>query len=122
MNYYFINGFKNGTCFFYPLEKYALGLVDGENVYLPCYSICKYCNQVSQSFLFQQCIECDEINYTLDLYSLNKSYCIPKNNINSYFIKDMEKWYIEDFEGIEDFEITIEKIVLQYNSLIYIIL
>ncbi len=118
MNYYFINGFKNGTCFFYPLEKYALGLVDGETVYLPCYSICKYCNQVSQSFLFQQCIECDEINYTLDLYSLNQSYCIPKNNINSYFIKDMEKWYIEDFEGIKDFEITNEKMLLDYQRLL----
>ena len=52
-NYYYINGHKNGTCFHYPLEKYSLGFVNGDTVYLPCFHLCKYCHQVSKSFLYQ---------------------------------------------------------------------
>ena len=104
-NYYYIDGSKNGSCFHYPLEKYSVVQIDGETVFLPCFHLCKYCNQVSESFFYQQCYECDEDNYTLDVYSLNKSYCIPKieNKNNTYLIKDEKKWLIEDFEGIENF-------------------
>ena len=101
MNYYYINGYKNGTCFKNPLAKYLLGLVNGDTVYLPCFHLCKYCKQVSQSFLYQQCSECDEINYTLDLYSLNQSYCIPKDKSNSIFIQEKDLWYIDIPEKYE---------------------
>ena len=102
MNHYYINGYKNGTCFHYPLEKYSLGLVNGTTVYLPCFYLCKFCNQVSPSFLYQQCSQCDEIDYVLDPYSLNQSYCIPKDKSNSLFLKEKTLWYIDIPQKFEE--------------------
>ena len=106
-NYYYIHGYENGTCFHYPLSKYGLVYIDNSMYFMPCFHLCKYCNKITQSFLYQQCSACDEINYTLDIYSYNKSLCIPKdksNSTNSYFIKKKTKWYINitnnDFEGL----------------------
>ena len=118
MNYYYINGHKNGTCFPYPLRKYALNNVDGETVFSLCFHLCESCNQISQSFLYQQCSKCDEIDYTLDEYSLNKSYCIPKDKSGSYVVKHQTKWYIKDFPGIENLIIEGENMTLDYQRLL----
>jgi len=118
MNYYYINGHKNGTCFPYPLRKYGLDNSNGETVYSLCFPLCENCNQISQSFLYQQCSKCDEIDYTLDEYSLNKSYCIPKDKSSSYLIKYQTKWYIKNFTGIENLIIENKKMTLDpYKSL-----
>ncbi len=95
MNYYYINGHKNGSCFDQSLEGFVLDIVNGENVFVPCFHLCKHCREVSDNFLYQQCTECDEENYTLDIYSLNEAYCIPKRNNNSEFVKELPKWYID---------------------------
>ena len=118
-NYYPIYEHINGTCFHYPLAHYSVTQIDGESVYLPCFHLCKYCHQISHSFFYQQCSECDEIKYTLDFYSLNQSYCIPliKYNI-TYFIKEGKKWYISNFEGMEKFMITNKQYTIDYQRLL----
>ena len=118
MNYYYINEHKNGTCFPYPLRKYALININGESVFSSCFHLCENCNQISQSFLYQQCSKCDEIDYTLDEYSLNKSYCIPKDKSGSYLIKYQTKWYIKNFTGIESLIIENKKMILDYYKLL----
>ena len=102
MNHFNIYPDINGTCFRYPLEKYSLAQIGGVSYYVPCFNLCKFCNQVSQSFLYQQCYECDEINYTKDFYSLNQSFCIPLILKNNYVINEDKKWYIKDSPGIKD--------------------
>ena len=118
LNYYYINGHKNGTCFHFPLRKYALSKINEETVFLSCFHLCENCNQVSKSFLYQQCSKCDEIDYTLDEYSLNKSYCIPKDKSDSYLIKLQTKWYIKNFKGIENLTIENENMILDYQRLL----
>jgi hypothetical protein len=118
MNYYYINGHKNGTCFPYPLRQYALININGETVFSSCYHLCENCNQISQSFLYQQCSKCDEIDYTLDEYSLNKSYCIPKDKSDSYLIKHQTKWYIKNFTGIENLIIENKDLKIDYQLLL----
>jgi len=118
INYYYIKDHKNGTCFSNPLRKYALVNINDENVFLSCFHLCESCNQISQSFLYQQCSKCDEIDYTLDEYSLNKSYCIPKDKSHSYLIKYQTKWYIKDFKGIENLTIENENMVLDYQRVL----
>lgn len=90
INYYNIYGYENGTCFPYPLDNYRLVIINNKAYFQKCNKYCKNCNKITQSFLYQQCNECDEINFTLDMYSLNQSYCIPKDNstkTDSYFIQ-----------------------------------
>ena len=118
MNYYYINGHKNGTCFLYPLRQYALININGESVFSSCFHLCENCNQISQSFLYQQCSKCDEIDYTLDEYSYNKSYCIPKDKSDSYQIKYQTKWYIKNFTGIENLIIENKNLKLDYQRLL----
>ena len=118
MNYYYIDGHKNGTCFPYPLRQYALININGESVFSSCFHLCENCNQISQSFLYQQCSKCDEIDYTLDEYSLNESYCIPKDKSDSYLIKYQTKWYIKNFTGIESLIIENKKMILDYYKLL----
>ena len=118
MNYFYINGHKNGTCFPYPLRKYALSNINGETVFLSCFHLCENCNLVSKSFLYQQCSKCDEIDYTLDEYSLNKSYCIPKDKSGSYFIKYQTKWYIKNITGIKNLTIDNKDLILDYQILL----
>ena len=119
MNYYPISNSFNGTCFHYPLEGYSIIQINGETVYQACYHLCKFCNQISQSFFYQQCSECDEINNTLDLYSLNQSYCIPliKTN-NIYFVNEGQKWYIPDFTGMEKFIFEDKLYTIDYQRLL----
>jgi len=118
MNYYYINGHKNGTCFSYPLRQYALVNINGESVFSSCFHLCENCNQISRSFLYQQCSKCDEIDYTLDEYSYNKSYCIPKDKSDSYLIKYQTKWYIKNFIGIENLIIENKNLKLDYQRLL----
>jgi len=118
MNYYYINGHKNGTCFLYPLRQYALINVDGESVFSSCFHLCEHCNQISKSFLYQQCSKCDEIDFTLDEYSYNKSYCIPKDKSDSYLIKYQTKWYIKNFTGIENLIIENRNMKIDYQRLL----
>ena len=118
MNYYYINGHKNGTCFSYPLRQYALVNINGESVFSSCFHLCENCNQISRSFLYQQCSKCDEIDYTLDEYSYNKSYCIPKDKSDSYLIKYQTKWYIKNFIGIENLIIENRNLKLDYQRLL----
>ena len=103
-NYYNILGNKNGTCFKEPLEGYGLIKSEGEIYFKKCFHLCKFCTQITDSFFYQKCKECDEIDYTLDLFSYQNSFCIPKDKSNSSFINQQTKWYIDDFEGIEEFE------------------
>ena len=119
MNYYPIYGYNNGTCFHYPLDNYSIMQINGETVYLPCFHFCRFCHQISQSFFYQQCSVCDEINYTLDFFSLNQSYCIPliKTN-NTYFIKEGKKWFIPNFEGMENFIIKNKLYTIDYQRLL----
>jgi hypothetical protein len=86
LHYYYIYGNENGTCFKEPLSNYGLVSIDNSIFFQPCFELCKYCNKITKSYLYQQCSECDELNYTLDIYSYNQSLCIPKDNSNSYFI------------------------------------
>ena len=111
-NIYNISGSKNGTCFKEPLEGYGVININGEIFFKKCFYLRKFCMQITQSFFYQQCKECDEEDYTLDLFSYQKSFCIPKDKSNSSFITEQTKWYIDDFEGIEKFEITNENILI----------
>ena len=58
INYYNIYGYKNGTCFSNPLPKYGLIISDNEIYFEKCFKFCKFCSQVTISFLYQQCQEC----------------------------------------------------------------
>ena len=118
INYYEIFGHKNGTCFRNPLEAYGLVLIEGEILFKRCYYLCKNCLKVTDSLFYQQCKECNEIDYTLDLYSYQKSYCIPKDKSNSTLIKYQTKWYIEDFEGIENLTMINRDMAIDYESLL----
>lgn len=71
-----------------------------------------------ESFFYQKCKECDEIDYTLDLFFYQKSFCIPKDKSNSSFIKEQSKRYIEDFEGIDEFERKNENILIDYERIL----
>ena len=71
--YYYIYGHENGTCFKDPLPYYGLIYINNNLFFKHCFNLCKYCYKITKSFLFQQCSQCDEIDYTLDIYSLNKS-------------------------------------------------
>jgi len=62
--------------------------------------------------------KCDEIDYTLYEYSLNKSYCIPKDKSGSYLTKLQTKWYIKNFKGIENLTIENENIISDYQRLL----
>ena len=117
-NYYNIYGYENGTCFHNPLPKYGLISINDRTFFKPCFNLCKYCETITQSFLYQQCNECDEINYTLDLYSLNQSYCIPKDKSNSYFIKEKTKWYIEGFDDVDELKIANKDLIIEYERLL----
>ena len=118
-NYYYIYGHENGTCFHYPLAHYGLVNTYYQSYFKPCFSLCKYCNFITISLLYQQCSKCDEIDYTLDLFSLNQSLCIPKDKSNSYFIKEKTKWYI-NFTDISDLEIMNKDLVIDYEKLLNI--
>ena len=115
-NFYYIYENKNGTCFHEPLPKYGLINIEDKTFFKKCYHLCLFCNQITNSFLFQQCSKCDEINYTLDLYSLNQSYCIPKDKSNSYFVKDQTKWYINN--NFDDLIIYDKDIIIDYQRLL----
>ena len=114
-NYYNIYGYENGTCFHYPLPKYGLIIINSQTFFKPCFHLCKYCNFITQSFLYQQCTECDE-DYTLDLYSLNQSYCIPKDYNNTYFIREKRLWYIDNIKELEI--INNEDILIDYGKIL----
>ena len=73
---------------------------------------------ITDSFFYQKCKECDEIDYTLDLFSYQNSFCIPKDKSNSSFINQQTKWYIDDFEGIEEFERKNENIIIDYERIL----
>ena len=118
MNHFNIYPDINGTCFRYPLEKYSVSQIGGISYYIPCFHLCKFCNQVSQSFLYQQCYECDEINYTKDFYSLNQSFCIPLILKNNYVINEDKKWYIPYFPGMEDLIIKNQLYQIDYQRLL----
>ena len=118
VNYYEIFEHKNGTCFKNPLEKYGLAESDGKIYFKKCYHLCKYCIQITDSFLFQQCTECDEIDYTLDLFSYQKSLCIPKDKSNFFFIQNQTKWYIDNFKGIESLTLINKKTSIDYELLL----
>ena len=104
-NYYSIFENENGTCFHEPLENYGLISINSKIFFKQCFHLCKFCNLITQSFLFQQCTKC-KLNYTLDIYSLNQSFCIPEDISNSSFIKEKTKWYIEniDIDDIKEIE------------------
>ena len=72
-NYYYIYGNEDGTCYHYPLEEYGLIKINSQPYFKQCFYLCKYCNFITISLLYQQCTKCDEIDYTLDLFSLNQS-------------------------------------------------
>ena len=115
-NYYYIYGNENGTCFHEPLAKYGLTKINDNLYFIPCFKSCKYCNKVSQSLLNQQCTECDEIDYTLDIYSYNKYLCIPKDNSNLPSIKEKTKWYIDgDFNELN---IANKGLTIDYEKLL----
>ena len=118
LHYYYILGFKNGTCFKEPLKGYGLINIQGEFFFKKCFHLCTFCNQITQSFFYQQCKECDEEKYTLDLFSYQESFCIPKDKSNSTFITEQTKWYIENFEGIEQLNIGNENINIDLEKLL----
>ena len=118
MNHFNIYPDINGTCFHFPLEKYSVSQVGGISYFIPCFHLCKYCNQVSQSFLYQQCYECDEIYYTKDFYSLNQSFCIPLITKNNYVINEDKKWFIPDFPGMENLIIKNQLYQIDYQRLL----
>ena len=119
-NYYYIYEHENGTCFHYPLAHYGLVNINDQSYFKPCFYLCKYCNFITISLLYQQCSKCDEIDYTLDLFSLNQSLCIPKDKSNSYFIKEKTKWYIENLTDISGLEIKNKDLVIDYEKLLNI--
>ena len=118
-NYYNIFGKEIEKCFHPPLPNYGLIYVNNQLVFKPCFYLCKYCNIITQSFLYQQCNECDEINYTLDLFSLNQSYCIPKDNSNSSFIREKSKWFIGNFTDRSELEVNYKNLRIDYEKLLY---
>ena len=113
-NYTFVKNTGNGISFyqknFFEKKCYISRLKE-------CYYLCKDYIQITDSLFYQQCKECDEKDYTLDLYSDQKSLCIPKDKSGSSFIKDQTKWYIEDFEGIENLTIINKNLTIDYESL-----
>ena len=117
-NYYNIYGYENGTCFLYPLPSYGLVNFNYTIYFKKCFNLCKYCSQITQSFLYQQCIECDEIDYTLDIYSLNQSFCIPKDKTNSFFIKEKTKWYIENYDNFYELRINDKNLIIDFQELL----
>ena len=100
--YYNIKYHKNGSCFKNPLPGYIL---DSEKEFNKCFRTCKYCQSTSNSFFYMQCKECDEIKYTLANDSYEKSYCIPKDNSSSIYIKNQLKWYITGYNNSEHYKI-----------------
>ena len=116
--YYNIKYQKNGTCFKNPLAGYIL---DSDKEFNNCFRTCKYCQTTSNSFLYMQCKECDNINYVLANDSYDKSYCIPKDNSDSYFIKKQLKWHIENYDVTEMNKMyDIEKLNdIKYENLTY---
>ena len=62
--------------------------------------------------------QCDEIDYTLDIYSLNLSFCIPKDKSKSFFIKDKTKWYIKENDNFSGLEINDKILVIDYEKLL----
>ena len=84
---------------------------------MPCFRFCKYCTKFTKSILYQQCSECDEIDYTLDTFSYNQSLCIPKDKSNSYFIKKKTKWYIDN-DNFEDLKMPNEDLIIDYERLL----
>ena len=117
-NYYNILDYRNGTCFPNPLPKYGLFKFENQIYFKQCFSLCKYCIQITDSFLFQQCYECDNDDYILDIYSYEKSYCIPKDKSNSTFIKEQTKWYIDNFKDMDELNINNKKIIINYDRLL----
>ena len=111
--YYNIKHHKNGTCFKNPLVGYIL---DSEDEFNKCFRTCKYCYSTSNSFFYMQCKECDEINYTLSKYSYEQSYCIPKDNSTSLYLKDQLKWYITGYNSSEHNKIYDYEV---FNDIIY---
>ena len=104
---------KNGTCYKNPLEGYIL---DQDNEFNKCFRTCKFCYSTSNSFFFMQCKECDEIKYTLSKYSYEESYCIPKDNSTSLYLKDQLKWYITGYNSSEHNKIYDYEV---FNDIIY---
>ena len=117
-NYYNIYDYNNGTCFKYPLEKYGLINFNGETFFKQCYDNCKYCSQITGSFLYPQCTECDENEYTLDIYSYNKSICIPNDKSDSIFLKNKIKWYIEKSENFIELENITKDLIIDNERLL----
>ena len=111
--YYNIKYHKNGTCFKNPLSGYIL---DSEDEFNKCFRTCKYCYQTSNSFFYMQCKECDEIKYTISNYSYEQSYCIPKDNSKSLYLKDQLKWYITGYNSSDHYKIYDYEI---FNDIIY---
>ena len=111
-NYYYISGYKNGTCFHFPLLGYGLINNDGEIFFQKCYEKCSYCSQVTESFLYPQCTQCNG-NYILDEFSYNKSYCIPRDDSSSSLTKNQKKWYVENYEEFEELNL-IDKDIIEF--------
>ena len=95
LDYYNILGENKSICYKNPKEGYGLIYFEGQFFLKKCFHLCKFCTEITESFLYQQCKECDEVNYTLDLFSYKKSFCIPKDKSKSSFIQKQSKWYIE---------------------------
>ena len=100
--YYNIKYHKNGSCFKNPLQGYIL---DSEKEFNKCFRTCKYCQSTSNSFFYMQCKECDEIQYTLANDSYERSFCIPKDNSSSLYIKNQLKWYISGYNNSDHYKI-----------------
>jgi len=100
------------------LEKYGLINFNGETFFKQCYDNCKYCSQITGSFLYPQCTECDENEYTLDIYSYNKSICIPKDKSDSIFLKNKIKWYIEKTENFIELENITKDLIIDNERLL----
>ena len=67
---------------------------------------------IHSKFFYQICKECDEEDYTIVLFSYQKSFCFPKDKSNYSFVEVQTKWNIDNFEGIEKFEIKNENIII----------
>ena len=125
-NYYYIFENENKKCYHEPLEKYRLITINSQVYFKQCFHLCKYCNMITQSCLYQQCTECD-FNFTLDKYTLNQSFCIPEDISNSSFIKDKTKWYLNNMKELEignkgliiDYERLLNDI--KYNNMSFVI-
>ena len=121
-NYYYLYEDENMLCYQEPLENYGLITINSSVYFKPCFHLCKYCSLVTESFLYQKCTQC-RFNYTLDIYSLNQSFCIPEDISNSSFIREKTKWYVEDIEELKflnkDLEIDYSRILNKekYNNL-----